>query len=63
MLGTGNIPSAGAAGPTSYVFVTSAPVDAGTAGPVASKDWTNLNITSSDKFITLNIQTGEFTLS
>jgi hypothetical protein len=63
MLGTGNIPSSGAAGPTSYVFVTSAPVEDGTAGPAASKDWTNLDITSSDKFITLNIQTGEFTLS
>ena len=63
MLGTGNLPSSGAAGPTSYVFVTSAPVEDGTAGPAASKDWTNLDITSSDKFITLNIQTGEFTLS
>lgn len=50
-------------GTTSYVYVTSAPVSEGTSGPVASKTWTDLNLDNTDKFITLDITTGEFTLS
>ena len=50
-------------GTTAYIDVTSAPVAEGTSGPVGSKTWTNLNVDDTDKFITLDIFTGEFTLS
>lgn len=50
-------------GTTAYIYVTSAPIAEGTSGPVSSKTWTNLNVDDTDKFITLDIKTGEFTLS